>query len=146
MNIFFKAEKYIVRVESPRVDIKKPRKTQVLLYLNKYFDMYNHEYLGSVYSACRNYLTELYEDQDQDDNANHIVSAEVQTVTTIIKGIQDYIGQKRHEEMRYEKLLAARQAFQMYCAMISKALEYDIIDKKQAKRRITKLYKECGID
>lgn len=146
MNIFFNAEKYIVRVESPRVDIKKPRKTQVLLYLNKYFDMYNHEYLGSVYSACRNYLTELYEDQDQDDNANHIVSAEVQTVTTIIKGIQDYIGQKRHEEMRYEKLLAARQAFQMYCAMISKALEYDIIDKKQAKRRITKLYKECGID
>jgi len=146
MNIFFKAEKYIVRVESPRVDIKKPRKTQVLLYLNKYFDMYNHEYLGSVYSACRNYLTELYEDQEQDDNANHIVSAEVQTVTTIIKGIQDYIGQKRHEEMRYEKLLAARQAFQMYCAMISKALEYDIIDKKQAKRRITKLYKECGID
>ncbi|MBP3199777.1 MAG: hypothetical protein J6N21_22660, partial [Butyrivibrio sp.] len=125
MNIFFNAEKYIVRVESPRVDIKKPRKTQVLLYLNKYFDMYNHEYLGSVYSACRNYLTELYEDQEQDDNANHIVSAEVQTVTTIIKGLQDYIGQKRHEEMRYEKLLAARQAFQMYCAMISKALEYD---------------------
>ena len=146
MGLFFKAEKYLVRVESPRVDSRRPRKSQVLLYLDKYFDMYNHEYLTSVYNACKNYLNDLFDEQDQDEDANHVVSAEVQTVTTIIKGLQDYISQKRHEEMKYEKLLAARQAFKLYCAMISKVLEYDIIDKKQAKRRITKFYKDCGLD
>ncbi len=146
MGLFFKAERYLFRVESPRVDSRRPRKSQVLLYLDKYFDMYNHEYLTSVYNACKNYLNDLFDEQDQDEDANHVVSAEVQTVTTIIKGLQDYIGQKRHEEMKYEKLLAARQAFKLYCAMISKVLEYDIIDKKQAKRRITKFYKDCGLD
>ena len=145
MGLFFNAEKYIVRVESPRVDRSRPRKAQVLLYLDKYFDSYNHEYLESVYTACKDYLEEMLDDQD-DNTAKQVTSPEVQAVTTIIKGLQDYIGQGKHEEMRYERLLAARQAFTLYCAMISKVLEYDIIDKKQAKRRITKLYKECGLD
>ncbi len=144
MGLFFNADKYIVRVESPRVDSSRPRKAQVLLYLDKYFDMYNHEYLGSVHNACRNYIEDMMDDQDS--TGKQVTSAEVQAVTTIIKGLQDYIGQKKHEEMRYEKILAARQAFTLYCGMISKALEYDIIDRKQARRRITKLYKESGLD
>ena len=133
-----------MRVESPRVDIKKSRKAQVLTYIDKYFDMFNHDYLGGVQKACKDYIEEMLDDQDE--SSKQVTSPEVQAVTTIIKGLQDYIGQKRHEKMRYERLLAAKQAFTMYCAMISKVLEYDIIDKKQAKRRITKMFKEAGLD
>lgn len=144
MNIFFKADKYIVRVESPRINGAKNRKDQVMGYLERYFDMYNHEYLESMCNACRNYLNEIYEDPDE--NIKTGISTEIQAVTTIIKGLQDFIGQGRHEEMKYMKLLAAKEAFTLYCAMISKSLEYDIIDRKQARRRITTFYKQCGIE
>jgi ribosomal protein S20 len=143
MKLFFKAEKYITRVESPRVSSDRSRKSQVLLYIDKYFDMYNHEYLGSVYTACKEYIEEMMDDED---SATASISTEVQACTTIIKGLQDFIGQGKHEEMRYMKLLAAKEAFKFYCAMISKVLEMDLIDKKQAKRRITKFYNECGLE
>lgn len=143
MKLFFNAEKYITRVESPRVNAARPRKSQVLLYIDKYFDMYNHEYIGSVYSACKEYIEEM---MDEDDSSKSAISAEVQACTTIIKGLQDFIGQGKHEEMRYMKLLAAKEAFKMYCGMISKVTELEIIDRKQAKRRITKFYNECGIE
>ena len=116
-----------------------------MVYLDKYFDMFNHEYLESVYNACRNYLDEMLDDQDAPSNTKAVTSPEVQTCTTIIKGLQDYVDQGRHEEMKYMKLLAANEAFKFYCGMISKVLEYDIIDKKQARRRITRMYKECGL-
>ena len=143
MKLFFKAEKYITRVESPKVSSDRSRKSQVLLYIDKYFDMYNHEYLGSVYTACKEYIEEMMDDED---SATASISAEVQACTTIIKGLQDFIGQGKHEEMRYMKLLAAKEAFKFYCAMISKVLEMDLIDKKQAKRRITKFYNECDLE
>ena len=143
MKLFFKAEKYITRVESPRVSSDRSRKSQVLLYIDKYFDMYNHEYLGSVYTACKEYIEEMMDDED---SATASISTEVQACTTIIKGLQDFIGQGKHEEMRYMKLLAAKEAFKFYCAMISKVLEMDLIDKKQAKRRITKFYNECDLE
>ena len=143
MKLFFKAEKYITRVESPRISSDRSRKSQVLLYIDKYFDMYNHEYLGSVYTACKEYIEEMMDDED---SATASISAEVQACTTIIKGLQDFIGQGKHEEMRYMKLLAAKEAFKFYCAMISKVLEMDLIDKKQAKRRITKFYNECDLE
>ena len=60
--------------------------------------------------------------------------------------VQDFIGQGKHEELRYMKLLAAQEAFKFYCAMISKVTEFEIIDRKQAKRRITKFYNECGLE
>ena len=41
---------------------------------------------------------------------------------------------------------AAKEAFKFYCAMISKVTEFEIIDRKQAKRRITKFYNECGLE
>ena len=143
MKLFFKAEKYITRVESPRVSSDRSRKSQVLLYIDKYFDMYNHEYLGSVYTACKEYIEEMMDDED---SATASIGTEVQACTTIIKGLQDFIGQGKHEEMRYMKLLAAKEAFKFYCAMISKVLEMDLIDKKQAKRRITKFYNECDLE
>ena len=64
MRLFFDAGKYITRVESPRVGINHTRKEQVLLYIDKYFDMYNHEYLDSVYSACVEYIEDTLDDQD----------------------------------------------------------------------------------
>ena len=143
MKLFFNAEKYITRVESPRISSDRSRKSQVLLYIDKYFDMYNHEYLGSVYTACKEYIEEMMDDED---SATASISTEVQACTTIIKGLQDFIGQGKHEEMRYMKLLAAKEAFKFYCAMISKVLEMDLIDKKQAKRRITKFYNECDLE
>ena len=143
MKLFFKAEKYITRVESPRISSARTRKSQVLLYIDKYFDMYNHEYLGSVYTACKEYIEEM---MDDDDATTSSISTEVQACTTIIKGLQDFIGQGKHEELRYMKLLAANEAFKFYCAMISKVLEMNLIDKKQAKRRITKFYNECGLE
>ena len=143
MKLFFKAEKYITRVESPRISSDRSRKSQVLLYIDRYFDMYNHEYLGSVYTACKEYIEEMMDDED---SATASISTEVQACTTIIKGLQDFIGQGKHEEMRYMKLLAAKEAFKFYCAMISKVLEMDLIDKKQAKRRITKFYNECDLE
>ena len=144
MGLFFNADKYIVRVESPRVNASKPYKMQILLYLDKYFEMYEHEYLEGVHTACRSYLDEVLDEESTPVKQGSF--SEIQAVTTIIKGLQDYIDQKKHEELRYEKLLAARQAFKLYCGMISKMLEYDIIDRKQAKRRITKFYKEAGLD
>ena len=105
---------------------------------------YNHEYLGSVYTACKDYIEEMMDEQEESSNGG--ISPEVQACTTIIKGLQDFIGQGKHEEMKYMKLLAAKEAFKFYCAMISKVLELEIIDRKQAKRRITKFYNECGLD
>ena len=63
MKLFFKADKYITRVESPRVNSARTRKSQVLLYIDKYFDMYNHEYLGSVYTACKEYIEEMMDEE-----------------------------------------------------------------------------------
>ena len=143
MKLFFKADKYITRVESPRVNSARTRKSQVLLYIDKYFDMYNHEYLGSVYTACKEYIEEM---MDEEESSSSNISPEDQACTTIIKGLQDFIGQGKHEELRYMKLLAAKEAFKFYCAMISKMTEFEIIDRKQAKRRITKFYNECGLE
>ena len=144
MGLFFDAEKYITRVESPRVDRTLSRKEQIFSYLNKYYDMYNHEYLEDVFFACKNYIDETVEDQD-DGTDNSRIGAEVQAVTTIIKGLQDFVDKGKHQDFRYMRVLAAKEAFRLYCAMISKTVEYEIIDRKQAKRRITRFHKQCGL-
>ena len=144
MSLFFNAEKYITRVESPRVSRSLGRKAQVMGYLEKYFDMYNHEYMEDVCRACYEYIEDTLDDQE--DNSRSVNSPEVQAVTTIIKGLQDFVAKGRLDDQKYLRVLAANDAFKLYCAMVSKAYELDIIDKKQAKRRITKFYKECGLD
>jgi hypothetical protein len=141
MRLFFDADKYIKRVDSPRVDRSLPRKEQILSYLNKYYDMFTHEYLEDVFTACKNYIEETFDDQDGDDKNN--MSPEIQAVTIIIRGLQDFSG--KLDDFKYMRLLAAKEAFKLYCAMISKTLEYDIIDKKQARRRIARFYKQCGL-
>ncbi len=144
MSLFFNADKYITRVESPRVDRTLGRKAQVLAYIEKYFEMYSHEYLGDVKSACIAYIEDTLEEQEED--AKSVTSPEVQAVTTIIKGLQDFVAKGKLEMLQYMKILAGKEAFKIYCAMISKVLEFDIIDKKQAKRRISRFYKQCGLD
>ena len=144
MGFFFNADKYITRVESPRVDRTLGRKAQVLAYIEKYFDMYNHEYLGDVKTACINYIEDTLEEQDE--SAKSVTSAEVQAVTTIIKGLQDFVAKGKLEMLQYMKILAGKEAFKLYCGMISKVIELGIIDRKQAKRRISRFYKECGLD
>lgn len=141
MRLFFDADKYIKRVDSPRVDRSLPRKEQILCYLNKYYDMFTHEYLEDVFTACKNYIEETFDDQDGDTNNN--MSPEIQAVTIIIRGLQDFSG--KLDDFKYMRLLAAKEAFKLYCGMISKALEYDIIDKKQARRRIARFFKQCGL-
>ncbi len=144
MGLFFDAQKFITRVESPRVKKDISRKEQVIRYIEKYFDMFNHEYLEDVLSACISYIEETMDDQDEESRSS--VSSEIQAVTTIIKGLQDFVDKKNLDSFRYMRVLAANEAFKLYCGMISKTLEYEIIDKKQAKRRITKFYKQCGLD
>ena len=144
MGLFFDAQKFITRVESPRVKKDISRKEQVIRYIEKYFDMFNHEYLEDVLSACISYIEETMDDQDEEGRSS--VSSEIQAVTTIIKGLQDFVDKKNLDSFRYMRVLAANEAFKLYCGMISKTLEYEIIDKKQAKRRITKFYKQCGLD
>ncbi len=144
MGFFFNAEKYITRVESPRVTRSQGRKAQVLEYIDKYFDMYNHEYLEDVLTACKNYIEDTLDDQEE--TGHNVTSAEVQAVTTIIKGLQDFVAKGKLENLQYMRILAAKEAFKLYCGMISKVYELEIIDKKQAKRRISKFYKDCGLD
>ncbi len=144
MGFFFNADKYITRVESPRVSRTQGRKAQVLEYIDKYFDMYNHEYLEEVLVACKNYIEDTLDDQDENDKS--VTSAEIQAVTTIIKGLQDFVANGKLENLQYMRILAAKEAFKLYCGMISKVYELGILDKKQAKRRISKFYKDCGLD
>lgn len=144
MSLFFNAEKYITRVESPRVNRSLGRKAQVMAYLEKYFDMYNHEYMEDVCSACYEYIEDTLDDQE--DTSKSVNSPEVQAVTTIIKGLQDFVAKGRLNDQKYLRVLAANDAFKLYCAMVSKTLELELIDKKQAKRRITRFYKACGLD
>jgi ribosomal protein S20 len=144
MGLFFNADKYITRVESPRVSHSLGRKAQVIEYLNKYFEMYNHEYMDDMCAACYEYIEDTLDEQDEP--AKTVNSAEVQAVTTIIKGLQDFIKKGSLNDLKYLKVLASKDAFKMYCGMISKVLELGIIDRKQAKRRIARFYKDCELD
>ncbi len=144
MGLFFNADNYIERVESPRVNRFLGRKAQIFSYLSKYYDMHNHDYLEDVFSSCKRYIDETV-DKDDDNTPGSSIGAEVQAVTIIIKGLQDFVGQGKHEDYRYMRILAAKEAFKLYCGMISKTLEYEIIDKKQARRKITMFYKQCGL-
>ena len=144
MGFFFNADKYITRVESPRISRTLGRKAQVLGYIEKYFDMYNHEYLEDVKKACCDYIEDTLEEQEE--GSNSVTSPEVQAVTTIIKGLQDFVSNGKLENLQYMRILAGKDAFKLYSAMISKVMELEIIDRKQAKRRISRFYKECGLD
>jgi hypothetical protein len=144
MGLFFNADKYITRVETPRIDMNQSRKGRVLQYIDKYFEMYNHEYLGDVRKACIEYIEETLEDQE--GIRKKVTSSEVQATTTIIKGLQDFVGKGSLNDLKYMRVLAAKEAFKLYCGMISKVLELGIIDRKQAKRRITKFYKACALE
>ena len=142
MGLFFDANKYITRVESPRVNRSLSRKEQVLGYIDKYFDAFSTEYLQDVYSACRIYIEDTLE-EDTHENTRAVTTPEMQAVTTIIKGLQDFIVKGEYKEMKYLHVLAEKEAFKLYCGMISKSLEMEIIDRKQAKRRIAKFYNLC---
>ena len=144
MKIFFYADKYITRVESPRVSRTLSRKDQIPCYIDKYFDSFSTEYLGEVHEACTEYIEDTADRQG--DDTKSVTVAELQAVTTIIKGLQDFINKGRHNEFKYMRMLAANEAFKLYCGMISKTLEMNVIDRKQAKRRITKFYDDCGLD
>ena len=144
MGLFFDAGKYITRVESPRIDKSLTRKEQVLGYINKYFDSYNHDYLESVQKACNKYIDEMFEYQD--GNTTSDISPEIQAITTIIKGLQGFLSGGELETLHYMRILAAKEAFTLHSAMISKSIDLGLIDIKHAKRRIAKFYKDCKID
>ena len=144
MGLFFDAGKYIKRVEKPRVDKTLDRKEQILCYIDKYFDAYNHDYLENVRSACKSYINEMFEEQDVSRLKD--ISPEIQAITIIIKGLQGFVTDGELDKLNYMRILGAREAFTLYCAMISRSIDLGIIDMKQAKRRITRLYKECKID
>ena len=63
MKIFFNADKYITRVESPRVSRTLSRKDQIPCYIDKYFDSFSTEYLGEVHEACTEYIEDTADRQ-----------------------------------------------------------------------------------
>ncbi len=144
MGLFFNANKYIKNVERPRVDRNLPRREQILKYIDKYFDAYNHDYLENVKTACEKYINDMFEEQDT--SAKSGIDPEIQAITTMIKGLQGFVTGGELDSLNYMRLLGAREAFTLYCALISRSMDLGIIDLKQAKRRITKFYKDCKLD
>jgi hypothetical protein len=142
MKLFFDADKYLLRVESPRINKELDRKQQILAYVDRYFVMFRHEYFDEVY-ACVKYIDEMFEDDSDNDPQ---ISAEVQAVTIIIKGLRDYAKGGLKNQSKYLKVLVAGDVFKFYSGMISKSLDLGVIDKKQARRRIEVFYKECELE
>ena len=143
MKLFFDADKYLLRVESPRINKEFDRKQQILAYVDRYFVMFRHEYFDEVYDACVKYIDEMFEDDSDNDPQ---ISAEVQAVTIIIKGLRDYAKNGLKNQSKYLKVLVAGDVFKFYSGMISKSLDLGVIDKKQARRRIEVFYKECELE
>ena len=143
MKLFFDADKYLLRVESPRISKELDRKQQILAYVDRYFVMFRHEYFDEVYDACVKYIDEMFEDDSDNDPQ---ISAEVQAVTIIIKGLRDYAKNGLKNQSKYLKVLVAGDVFKFYSGMISKSLDLGVIDKKQARRRIEVFYKECELE
>ena len=143
MKLFFDADKYLLRVESPRINKELDRKQQILAYVDRYFVMFRHEYFDEVYDACVKYIDEMFEDDSDNDPQ---ISAEVQAVTIIIKGLRDYAKDCLKNQSKYLKVLVAGDVFKFYSGMISKSLDLGVIDKKQARRRIEVFYKECELE
>ncbi len=50
------------------------------------------------------------------------------------------------DDLKYQRPLAAQEAFKMFCGMISKTLEMKLIEKKEAEKKIAKFYKQCDLD
>ena len=143
MRLFFDADKYLMRVESPRINKELDRKQQILAYVDRYFVTFSHEYFDEVYDACVKYTDEMFEEDSDNDPQ---ISAEVQAITIIIKGLRDYSKDGLKNQSKYLKVLVAGDVFKFYCGMISKSLDLGVIDKKQARRRIEALYKECELE
>lgn len=143
MKLFFDADKYLLRVENPRFNKELDRKQQILAYVDRYFVMFRHEYFDEVYDACVKYIDEMFEDDSDNDPQ---ISAEVQAVTIIIKGLRDYAKNGLKNQSKYLKVLVAGDVFKFYSGMISKSLNLGVIDKKQARRRIEVFYKECELE
>ena len=89
------------------------------------------------------YIDEMFEDDSDNDPQ---ISAEVQAVTIIIKGLRDYAKNGLKNQSKYLKVLVAGDVFKFYSGMISKSLDLGVIDKKQARRRIEVFYKECELE
>ena len=142
-GLFFDADKYIRRVESPRVKKTLGRKEQVVTYIQKYFEEYSPDYLDEVYNSCIRYIDESFAEPNASEN--EVTSPEVQAVTTIIMWLESYIKQGSLDKLKYMRVLAAKEAFKLYCGMISKVMELGIIDRRTAKSRITRFYRECGL-
>ena len=143
MRLFFDADKYLMRVESPRINKELDRKQQILAYVDRYFGAFRHEYFDEVYDACVKYIDEMFED---DSENNPKISPEIQAITIIIRGLRDYAKDGLKNQSKYLKVLVAGDVFRFYCGMISKSLDLGVIDKKQARRRIELFYKECELE
>ncbi len=143
MKLFFDADKYLVRVESPRVRKELDRKQQISSYVDRYFSAFRHEYFVEVYDACLKYIDEMF---DEDSGNDSQISAEIQAVTIIIKGLRDYAKRGLKNQPKDLKVLVAGDVFKFYCGMISKSLDLGVIDKRQAKRGIELFYKECELE
>lgn len=144
MGLFFNAAKYLKRVEKPRIDKTLTGREQILAYINKYFDEYSHDYIEKVKSACTRYIDEMFEEGNMAEKSD--ITPEIQAISTIIKGLQGFVTDGELDKMSYNRTLGAREAFNLYCAMISRSMDLEILDIKQAKRRITTFYKECRLD
>lgn len=140
---FFDADKYITRVESPRVKNTLDRKAQIIEYIKKYFEEFSPDYLDDVRASCIRYIQELPIEQHNPEQK--VTSAETQAVSTIIMWLQSFVAEGNLEKMQYMRVLAAKEAFKLYCGMISKTMDLRLIDRKTARKRITKFYKDCGL-
>ncbi len=142
MGIFsFDAAKYIVKVESPRVDQSLEKRQQVKAYLVRYMDMYSHDYIQKAMISVR-----IYCDSIMTESQLEAETAEDLALYTFKYALEDYINKRSLDELKYQRPLAAQEAFRMYCGVISKMLEHKVLDRKQAEKSIGAFYKKCGLD
>ncbi|MBP3197143.1 MAG: hypothetical protein J6N21_09080 [Butyrivibrio sp.] len=142
MGLFFDAEKYLTRVESPRIDTTKDRRDQINDYIVRYFEMYSHDYIQKAEFSARIYVNEVLPDNAV--NTEGLTTPEVQAISVITQVIQDF-AKNSLDDFHYQKPLAAQEAFRLYCAMMSKLLELGIINKKLAEKSIEAFYKNCDL-
>ena len=137
MGLFFDAGKYIDRVERPRGSDQLDRKEQVSEYILRYFEMYTHDYIQKAMFSARIYAKDVMSEAE----FSEATTSEMQAITIMIKVLQDYVSKGALNELKYQRPLAAQEAFKMYCGMISRTIDLGNIDRKTAEKMISILYK-----
>ena len=82
--------------------------------------MYPHDYIQKAQFVARIYVNEILPDEAV--NIERLTTPEVQAISVITQVLQD-LAKNSLDDFRYQKPLAAQEAFKLYCAMMSKMLE-----------------------